>query len=497
MKRKIAAILAADVAGYSRLVAEDEEEALQRLSASRDVFEEFVSRAGGRIFNNAGDAVLAEFPSAVNALRAAILVQDALKTSNLALPENRQMQFRIGMTIGDVVENGTDLLGDGVNIAARLQGLAQPGGICISEAMHDAVHGKIPASFVSMGPQHLKNIPNAVRTYRVAVDTGHQAAASTPQSQRDAGLLGRYFPLAVGIATAAGAAIVFLISQPTKLPNPPSPVSAPVQADKPVEPNAAAPTKPAATQEAANAGTEPEPAQSSAADDSKIDRPSDIPVEQQEPPPSNADEASEAARDARTAVLPSFDSDTAAAQRLRKINWNACTADDAQLAINACRALIADGITGSALSRAHRGLAVALRRTGNIDDAIASFSKSIELETSAEALNERGIAYLHKNMINDAIADFDHAIKLDDKLGDAFNNRAWTLFKIGRRQEALRDANRAVALIPDNANVWDTRGSIQEALGNTRAAVADYEKAISLDPSQESSKMALTRLKSQ
>ena len=132
MKRKIAAILAADVAGYSRLVAEDEEETLTRLAAFRQVFDDFVGRCGGRIFNTAGDSVMCEFDSAVEAVRAAIDIQEALRTRNRALPPGRRLQFRIGITIGDVVERGGDLLGDGVNIAARLESLAEPGGICVS-----------------------------------------------------------------------------------------------------------------------------------------------------------------------------------------------------------------------------------------------------------------------------------------------------------------------------------------------------------------------------
>ena len=123
MKRKIAAIFAADIAGYSRLVAEDEEETLRRLASYRAVMDDFIARAGGRIFNTAGDAVLAEFPSAVEAVRCAIDIQESLRTRNLAYPISRQMSFRIGITVGDVVERDGDLLGDGVNIAARLEGL--------------------------------------------------------------------------------------------------------------------------------------------------------------------------------------------------------------------------------------------------------------------------------------------------------------------------------------------------------------------------------------
>ena len=169
MKRKIAAIFAADIAGYSRLVAEDEEETLRRLASYRQVTDDFIARYGGRIFNTAGDAVLAEFPSAVEAVRCAIDIQESLRTRNMAYPASRHMSFRIGITIGDVVERDGDLLGDGVNIAARLEGLAEVGGICISRSVHEQVANKLSVQFADIGAQEVKNIPTPVNAYMVAM----------------------------------------------------------------------------------------------------------------------------------------------------------------------------------------------------------------------------------------------------------------------------------------------------------------------------------------
>src|SRR5579863_4464537 len=169
MKRKIAAIFAADIAGYSRLVAEDEEETLRRLASYRQVTDDFISRYGGRIFNTAGDAVLAEFSSAVEAVRCAIDIQESLRTRNLAYPPSRHMSFRIGITIGDVVERDGDLLGDGVNIAARLEGLAEVGGICVSRAVHEQVANKLSVQFADIGAQEVKNIPNPVHAFMVSM----------------------------------------------------------------------------------------------------------------------------------------------------------------------------------------------------------------------------------------------------------------------------------------------------------------------------------------
>jgi class 3 adenylate cyclase len=165
--RKIAAIMAADVASYSRLVAEDEEETLRVLAAYREIFEDFVDRYGGRIFNIAGDSVMSEFSSAVEAMRAAIDIQEAVRTHNLAHPPNRWLQFRIGITIADVVERRGELLGDGVNLAARLESLAEPGGICISRSVHESVANKVSVIFRDLGEREVKNIPTPVHAFVV------------------------------------------------------------------------------------------------------------------------------------------------------------------------------------------------------------------------------------------------------------------------------------------------------------------------------------------
>jgi len=170
VKRKIAAILAADIAGYSRLVAEDEEETLRRLEIYRAVFSDLIARCGGRVFNTAGDAMLAEFRSAVDAVRCAVDVQESLRTRNRAYAPSRHMNYRIGIAIGDVVERDGDLLGDGVNIASRLEGLAPISGICISRSVYEAVANKISLKFSDLGQQQLKNIPERVHAYTVVLD---------------------------------------------------------------------------------------------------------------------------------------------------------------------------------------------------------------------------------------------------------------------------------------------------------------------------------------
>jgi adenylate cyclase len=167
VRRKLTTILAADVAGYSRLMGDDEEATLRILKAYREIIDGLIARHEGRIFSTAGDSVLAEFGSAVEAVRAAISIQEELKVRNAELAEQRQMKFRIGINVGDVMVEGDDLFGDGVNVAARLEGLAQPGGICISGSAFDQVKNKLSIGFEDIGPQAVKNIAEPVPAFRV------------------------------------------------------------------------------------------------------------------------------------------------------------------------------------------------------------------------------------------------------------------------------------------------------------------------------------------
>jgi class 3 adenylate cyclase len=210
LRRKIAVIMAADVAGYSRLVAEDEEGALKRLMEYREIFADFVGRGRGRIFNTAGDAVLAEFDSAVEAVRAAMDIQEALKTRNALIADNRRMVFRIGVSLGDVVERDGDLLGDGVNIAARLQGLAVPGGICVSRAVQEQVVNKVSILFRDIGAQSVKNIPHPVHAFMIgdAENSGAAGATPEPAAPRGAARARRFSPLALGAVTAVALAML-------------------------------------------------------------------------------------------------------------------------------------------------------------------------------------------------------------------------------------------------------------------------------------------------
>lgn len=179
--RKLAAILAADVAGYSRLMGDDEAATVRTLTEYRQIFMEHTVRHGGRIVDTAGDSVLAVFDSAVEAVECAAEIQKALHRRNRQLAEHRRMQFRTGINLGDVIarEDGT-VYGDGVNIAARLETLAQPGGLCVSGTVYDHVEGKVLLSFKFAGEQTVKNIAKPVRAYHVVMDAGATASPAEP-----------------------------------------------------------------------------------------------------------------------------------------------------------------------------------------------------------------------------------------------------------------------------------------------------------------------------
>jgi adenylate cyclase len=169
-KRKLAAILSADVEGYSRLMGEDEEATVRTLETYREVIGTLVQNHRGRVVDSPGDNVLAEFGSVVDALRSAWDIQQEIKTRNADLPENRQMNFRIGVNLGDVIQERERIYGDGVNIAARLESLAEEGGICISGTAYDHVKNKLPLRYDYQGEQTVKNIEDPVRLYRVLME---------------------------------------------------------------------------------------------------------------------------------------------------------------------------------------------------------------------------------------------------------------------------------------------------------------------------------------
>jgi TolB-like protein/class 3 adenylate cyclase len=242
VERHLAAIVAADVAGYSRLVGLDELGTLKRLATVREIMDALIEEHGGRIANTAGDSVLAEFPSAVDAVQCAVAVQRRLLETGGEVAQDRRVQFRIGIHVGDVVAHGRDLLGDGVNVCARLQEIAEPGGVCISGAVYEQVHQALPFSFQDLGPKKLKNIDRAVQAYAVPIEgLGSERAGVAGQITRErngASKRTRSVTLYVRIITAllvlasAGGTVWWIVAQQRLEPQKAG-GSTPMRSDKP------------------------------------------------------------------------------------------------------------------------------------------------------------------------------------------------------------------------------------------------------------------------
>jgi adenylate cyclase len=215
VERKLAAIFAADVAEYSRMMGADEVGTLRRLQAYRAILDNLIAGHHGRIFNTAGDSVIADFVSAVDAVECAVAVQQAIARENADRPPGEQMRFRIGVHVGDVIVEGSNLYGDNVNIAARLETLANPGGVCVSSAVRDQIGNRLPVVFRALGEQHVKNIAEPVRVFRLEGAPGPLHAS--PKTVRSRSMRRRAFGLAVGImlAVIVGGGAWWLKGSPT------------------------------------------------------------------------------------------------------------------------------------------------------------------------------------------------------------------------------------------------------------------------------------------
>src|SRR5210317_316065 len=193
-KRKLSAILSADAVGYSRLMAEDEAATVKTIATYREIMSSLVKQHRGRVVDSPGDNVLAEFSSVVDAVQCAVAVQNEFQTRNAELNENRRMEFRIGINLGDVIDKEDRIYGDGVNIAARLESLADPGGICVSKTAFDQIETKLPLGYEYLGEQSVKNIAKPVGAYRVLMKP--DAAGKVIGEKRFLGKLSRKMALA-------------------------------------------------------------------------------------------------------------------------------------------------------------------------------------------------------------------------------------------------------------------------------------------------------------
>ena len=214
-KRKLTAILSADVAGYSRLMGEDEEATVRTITTYREVLTTLIQQHNGKVVDSPGDNLLAEFASVVDSVQCAVAVQKEIKSLNDELPENRKMRFRIGINLGDVIQEEERIYGDGINIAARLEGLAKPGGICISGTSYDQVKNKLNLGYKNLGEHSVKNIAEPVRVYRVL--TEFEAAEVIGEKIKSRKWIALTVAIALIVAVGGSAGWYFYLSQSTKI----------------------------------------------------------------------------------------------------------------------------------------------------------------------------------------------------------------------------------------------------------------------------------------
>jgi TolB-like protein/class 3 adenylate cyclase len=233
-KRKLTAILSADVEGYSRLMGEDEETTVRTLTAYREVMSTLIQQHNGKVIDSPGDNLLAEFASVVDALQCAVAVQKEITARNEGLSENRRMQFRIGINLGDVIQEENRIYGDGVNIAARLEGLSEPGGICISKTAFDHIESKLPYGYEFLGDQTVKNIAKPVGAYRVLMEP-RVTVARKPEEEKPATV--RRMSILIGVVAVLVLAVAvgiwqFYMRRPSVEPASPERMAYPLP-DKP------------------------------------------------------------------------------------------------------------------------------------------------------------------------------------------------------------------------------------------------------------------------
>jgi len=209
LKRKLTAILSADVKGYSRLMGEDEEWTVRILKGYKDVMGNLIQQHLGRVVDATGDNLMAEFASVVDAVQCAVEIQQVLRAKNALLPENRRMEFRIGINLGDVIEEEGRIYGDGVNIAARLEGLAEAGGICISGSAYEQIENKLPLRYDYLGEHEVKNIARPVRVYKAQIEPEAASSKLSREKKPVGKRLSKAALAIIAVVVIAGAVILY------------------------------------------------------------------------------------------------------------------------------------------------------------------------------------------------------------------------------------------------------------------------------------------------
>ena len=457
MKRRIAAVLMAEEASLSRALTEDAAAARARQDEYRAIIADTLTHGGGRLlpFEQEGSLV-AEFQSAVQAVRAALDAQETLRVRNKQLSLAQRLDFKLGITIGEVTCNGAEAAGDvapeAMTAVARMVALATPGGVCISRTVREAVASKLKGQ-----PQDL-----SVEGEAFEADQQFASYANAHASGADATRNSTLLNLAKKPVALAGAAALLLVAVAlSRVPfggaDTPTPAGdVRLTTITPVAPPAETPStaQPKSTLPLVGGGS--------------------------------------------LEFMPAHAPDPAAvlsAARMLPQAWKNCREGSADTAVVACKTLIESGLAkGDELAEIQTLNGRALRDRHELDKALEALNASIALKPTPAAHSLRGTVHYDKGSWEQAISDYSEAIRLDAANGEAFNNRAWTYYRTGRPEQALSDADAAVRLLAKQSYVWDTRGHIHAALGNRDAAISDFRAALAIDPNSTDSRAGLAKL---
>jgi adenylate cyclase len=498
VKRKLTAILSADVKGYSRLMGEDEEWTVRTLNAHRGIMRSLIQQHRGRIVDAPGDNVLADFVSVVDAVQCAVEIQQVLRAKNAVLPENRRMEFRIGINLGDVIEEGDLIYGNGVNIAARLEGLAEAGGICISGSAYEQIENKLPLRYDYLGEHQVKNIAKPVRVYRAKIEpeAATEKKAKPRQWQRAA------VSLVVSVVVVAAVIMIwkFYISpapQPeiaskekitAPLPEKPLTTMPPsievVPKEKITPPSPKKVPKPAVPPAPKVEGTDERSmenirkTQEQSKDWEEMKKKTEEALKEieklkKEIGKGEGEKVSQEKYAKAVNELNAVDwFKKGYALRYRdKKNQEAMKAFDKAIEID------------PNFARAYAGRAAIFNEWRQPQQALRESEQAIKIDPSHPwGFNTRGWAHIGLLNYRKAIDDLNKALELNPKYVHAYCNRSWAHFMLKNYHQALDDANKAIEIDPEFSNAYLRRGRALESLNKFQDAIKDFDKAIKLDP---------------
>jgi len=503
IKRKLTAILSADVKGYTRLMGSDEEWTFRTLNAYKEVMRSLIQQYRGRVVDAPGDNMLAEFASVVDAVQCAVEIQQVLRARNALLPENRRMEFRIGINVGDVIEEGDAIYGDGVNIAARLEGLADAGGICVSESAYQQIENKLPLRYMYLGEHQVKNITKPVRVYRAQIEPEAAPSKARGEKKTKPGQWQRAaVSLGIGVVVVAAAMTIwkFYISPAPQPEIPPQEKITAALAEKPLAtlpPSAEVVPKekimPPSPKKVPKPAVPPAP-KVEVTDERSTDHilKTREPSKDREEMKKKTEEApkeieklkkeiakGEGEKVSQEKYAKAVDESSAAswfkkgyALRYRdKKNQEAMKAFDKAIEID------------PNLARAYAGRAAIFNDWGQPQQALRESEQAIKLDPNHPwGFHTRGWAHIGLLNYQKAIEDLNKAIELDPKYVFAYCNRSWAYFMLKKYPQALDDANKAIEIDPEFPIAYFRRGRALASLNKSQDAIKNFDKAIKLDP---------------